>query len=139
MDKKAFEAAISAYADKIVDEDSKLVEYVISKSIKTEIYNREGELVAKTNHRKKQLSVRRKQKLETLAVKEQRKAGSVDKKPRKEREASYRLEITTPKGFFTTVKEAAAVHGTSTQALRASLHYHMHKQTPGWAYIKIAK
>lgn len=97
MEKKVFESAISAYTTKIVEHDSKLVKYVMSKSIPTEVINRTGEVIA----------------------------GFKEKPPRKTPMRSGRplKKVCTPIGWFSNINDAAEAYNISVQAMRGRLRY----------------
>ena len=100
MLKEEFEKAISAYTDKIVEEDSPLVKYVISKSIKTTILNRSGEVIAKS----------------TLAPVAYKKKST--KKP-----GGQLKTVITPLGRFENIYRAAKAHDITEVAMRGRIRY----------------
>jgi hypothetical protein len=98
MEKEAFEAAISAYTDKIVDEDCQLVKYVINMSIKKDIINREGVVVAHDISRGKNYMPKFK--------------------------TGRPTKITyTPLGRFESLDAAARAHGITVVAMRGKIAY----------------
>lgn len=101
MDKAAFEAAISAYTDKIVEEDSQLVKYVMSKSVKTVILNRDGDIVARTT-------------LEPSKVGRAQTKRPVGARPKR---------VITPLGKFDDITQASNAHNVSIDALRGRIRY----------------
>jgi hypothetical protein len=96
--KEEFESAISAYTDKIVDEDSQLVKYVMTMSIKKDIIDRQGDVIArelvKTSHYK----------------------------PKSNGGAPFKA-IVTPLGRFNSTAEAARAHGITIVAMRGKIAY----------------
>lgn len=99
MLKEEFEAAISAYTDKIVDEDSNLVKYVMTMSIKKDIIDRSGDVIAH----------------ETIKT--------AHYKPHYSRGGAPTKVTVTPLGRFINVKDAAAAHGISVVAMRGKIAY----------------
>lgn len=105
MEQAEFEKAISAYTDKIVEENSKLVMFVMNKSIPTETINRKGEVIGLTEKQQKEhdLPPPRTLKPKTTG------------RPRK--------QVVTPLGRFDDIDQASSAYGISVKAMRGRLRY----------------
>ena len=113
MEQQEFESLISAYTDKIIDEDCQQAKYVINKNIKAEIINRSGEVI---DHH-------------------------VYKAPRKVHSASAPvgrplLPVVTPKGTFLSVHHAALAHEMTVIAMRSKIRYQSDSKNPLFYFVK---
>lgn len=104
MDQAEFEKAISAYTDKIVEENSKLVMFVMNKSIPTETINRKGKVIELTKKQQKEHNLPPR----TLKPK-------TTGRPRK--------QVVTPLGRFDDIEQASSAYGISVKAMRSRLRY----------------
>ena len=118
MEQKEFETLISAYTDKIVDEDCKLVKYVISKSLKTDIINRSGEVIAHHVYKAPR---------------------AINKTNGNKDVGRPSYPVVTPKGTFLNVYHAAQAYGITDTAMRSKIRYHATSKYPQFFFDKVNK
>lgn len=114
MEKAEFEAAINAYTDKIIDEDNNLVKYVMRKSIRTDILNRSGDVIAHEIYR----VPKQKQPVKTPIMGRPSQA------------------VTTPQGTYLNIHHAAEAHQITMQAMRARIGYARKQGKETYYYVE---